>query len=109
MDNPKNYNGNNTATYVGLAIFLSFLFVVNVKLYGIYKKETEAKTERIIKLKTELDILKKKTKYIDSIYNENVRLLDSITESNAKIEQRVLNYLHAEKRYRKGQIKQYKD
>lgn len=83
------------------------LFMALLTLYGVYEKKL-AKKDDIIKTEKALRVKAEQNRSVcDSVYKENYRILDSVVKSNATIQQRVLNHLHAEKRYRKGELRQY--
>ena len=78
---------------------ISSVLLIITCIYSIIVTNNLKEDKRIL-LKTVIS-LNSVLDECDKSYNENVRLLDSIVESNSTIEKRMQIYLHNEYRYKK--------
>ena len=78
---------------------ISSVLLIITCIYSIIVTNNLKEDKRIL-LKTVIS-LNSVLDECDKSYNENVRLLDSIVESNSTIEKRMLIYFHNEYRYKK--------
>ena len=78
---------------------ISSVLLIITCIYSIIVTNNLKEDKRIL-LKTVIS-LNSVLDECDKSYNENVRLLDSIVESNSTIEKRMLIYLHNERRWQK--------
>jgi hypothetical protein len=76
------------------SVLLIITCVYSIIVTNNLKEDKRILLKTVISLNSVLD-------ECDKSYNENVRLLDSIVESNSTIEKRMLIYLHNERRWQK--------
>lgn len=82
-----------------LTYLISLLFGLIIVLVG--KNKLESDKIRNLKAKNTSDSLRN----CKQQYDDLSRILDSVLKSNDQVEERMLKYLHAEKRYKKEQLK----